>query len=223
TGNGKSSLANVITRTDEFREGRYSISKTKRIQTEEFEYQGVKYQVIDTIGISDTREGTEMSLKKVLYNLAKVGYVVKDGLSQILLVTDGTDKSWKQEISLYNLLKETIFDEKIAQYTTIVKTRFANFEDEEECEKDRQILSKVGGEVGEFINELIDKRGNKIVYVDNPPVDIPGEGKRVEQQKKLNIETREISREVLLEKLVAYENVYKPENLDKLNKIIVKE
>src|SRR5207249_4401976 len=87
TGNGKSALANVITGTDEFREGRYSVSKTKKVQTEEFEHQGVKYQVIDTIGISDTREGTEMSLNKVLYNLAKVGYVVKDGLSQIFLVT----------------------------------------------------------------------------------------------------------------------------------------
>jgi len=30
TGNGKSSLANVVTGTDEFREGRFSISKTKK-------------------------------------------------------------------------------------------------------------------------------------------------------------------------------------------------
>jgi len=212
TGNGKSALANVITGTNKFREGGYTVSGTKRIQTEEFEYQGVKYRIIDTVGISDTTEGTKMSLEKVLYNLAKVGYVVKDGLSQILLLMD--EMSEEQTILLYDLLKKTVFDDNIAQYTTIVRTKFVHFEDEEECSKDKQSMSERGGE----FREVIDR--GKIIHVDNPPVDISGEGKRVELQKELNKEARKISREILLKNLETYESIYRPLNLNNLNKIL---
>ncbi|CAG8473428.1 21763_t:CDS:2 [Dentiscutata erythropus] len=49
-GKGKSTLANVLTGVDEFEES------TKRIHgtAEEFEYEGMNYRVIDTVGIGDS-------------------------------------------------------------------------------------------------------------------------------------------------------------------------
>ena len=178
-------------------------------QLKKKEEENVRYKIIDTVGISDTKEGTKMSLNKVLYNLAKIGREVEDGLSQILLVTDGN--SPEQTNSLYNLLKETVFDENIAQYTTIVRTNFPSFEDEGECVKDKEAL-KSGGKFGKEI---------RIVHVDNPPINI--RGKNVEKKKELNMLTREASREIMLNHLVTRENVYKPNNLNKLNELIDKE
>src|SRR4051812_21778767 len=46
SGNGKSTLANVITGTNEFKESKLSVSQTRNIQSKEFEVNGVKYQII---------------------------------------------------------------------------------------------------------------------------------------------------------------------------------
>jgi GTPase SAR1 family protein len=213
TGSGKSTLANVLINKNNqfeevFKEGKYGVSQTKKVHAEEFEYEGIKYKIIDTVGVSDT--GGEISLNKVLYNLAKVGYVVKNGLSQIWLVTDGKSAA-EQTNSLYNLLKETIFDENIANYTTIVRTRFDSFEEEDECSEDRNIMLENSGE----LKEVVEKGINKVIHVDNPPLS----GRSVEANKK----TREESRKILSKCLTAYKSIYKPANLDKLNKIIAKE
>jgi len=82
-----------------------------------------------------------MSLNKVLYNLAKFSHIIEDGLSQILLVTDG--KNEEQTNSLYNLLKETVFDDNIVHYTTIVRTRFDSFEDEKNVTRIERFYAKV--------------------------------------------------------------------------------
>ncbi|CAG8586535.1 8974_t:CDS:2 [Paraglomus occultum] len=104
----------------------------------------------------------------------------------------------------------------MSQYVTIIRTRFENFEDPEECDKDREILSEsISEELGEVIN--------RIVHVDNPQIHLTSEGKRVERQKELNIEIRKASRGKLLKHLVAYESIYKPSNLDILNKIVGEE
>jgi 50S ribosome-binding GTPase len=171
----------------------------------------IKYKVIDTVGVGDTGK---MSFDKILYILAKAGYIVKDGLSQIWFVIG--DKFGEEEKSAYNLLKETVFDENMSQYVTIIRTRFENFESPEECDEDRKKLSEsISEEFGEVIN--------RIVHVNNPQVHLTSEGKRVERQKELNVEIRKASREKLLEHLVAYESIYKPSNLDSLNKIVSEE
>jgi len=212
TGSGKSALANVITGTNEFRESEFGVSQTKKIQTEEFvEHQGIKYRIIDTVGISDTteKEVTKISLDKILYNLAKVGHVVKDGLSQILLVTDGNPLSIEQTTSLYNLLKETVFDDNMAQYTTVVRTRFNSFKNKNKCAEDREILANNSKVFREMIN--------RIIHVDNPQ--ISGD----EERRELNERIRESSRKKLLEHLFSCQSIYKPTNLDELNKIVNKE
>ncbi|CAG8560042.1 1356_t:CDS:2, partial [Paraglomus brasilianum] len=129
-GSGKSTLANLLFNKKEnfekegsfkkvFKEGGSSVSKTKKIQVEEFEDSGIRYRIVDTVGIGNT----SMSLDKVLRKLALMGYSVKDGLSQILFVTDG--RLAEEENSTYDLLKKVVFDESIAEYTTIVRTNFA--------------------------------------------------------------------------------------------------
>jgi len=50
TGNGKSTLANVLTNTDKFNETS-DASGTLNIQVETFTANGFDYQIIDTIGI----------------------------------------------------------------------------------------------------------------------------------------------------------------------------
>jgi len=171
TGNGKSTLANItLGRKDQegnfeepFGESAGSVSKTKKVQVEEFEEGGIKYRIVDTVGIGDTR----MSLDKVLRKLALMGYSVKDGLNQILFVTDGRMAS--EAKSTYDLLEKVVFDENIAKYTTIVRTNFVDFEEKVSCEEEKEKMIRRGGEFRKLI-----ERCNGIVYVNNPPVNIVG-------------------------------------------------
>jgi len=57
SGRGKSTLANVVTNTNKFKESSGSASETKKIQSEEFtnEEDNTNYLIIDTPGIGDTK------------------------------------------------------------------------------------------------------------------------------------------------------------------------
>ena len=55
TGGGKSTLANVLTSTNEFGESDGSVSITKNFQIKDFKWEETKYRVIDTIGVGDTK------------------------------------------------------------------------------------------------------------------------------------------------------------------------
>jgi len=159
TGNGKSALANVISGTNKFKEGRHIVSQTGDNQTEEIEINGIKYRIIDTVGI----DHTVLTNEQVLGKIAEVAHSIKDSLNQILFVIGG--KFTKEEIFAYNLLRSIFFDENITKYTTIVKTKFPEFENEKECEKDREKLIK---ELN--LTELISSCKN-VIYVDNPPLE----------------------------------------------------
>src|SRR5437016_612633 len=113
-----------------------------------------------------------MSLDKVLRKLALMGYSVKDGLSQILFVTNC--RMVKAAKSTYDLLRKVVFDENIAEYTTIVRTNFAGFRNEERCEEEKRKMIKSNGELRELIEEC-----NKVIFVDNPSVDIIGNERRI--------------------------------------------
>jgi len=84
TGNGKSALANVLSNTNDFPESDGSTSKTRAKQSAIFEYDYLTYQVIDTIGINDTK----LTKEEVLDNLAETAYSMKDGINQFLFVID---------------------------------------------------------------------------------------------------------------------------------------
>src|SRR6185436_5047999 len=95
----------------------------------------------------------------------------------------------KEELEVYDLLRETIFDKNITNYTTIVRTNFADFEDEKKCEGDRKKLKEENLELAELINSC-----NKVIYVDNPPL----KGRSATTNKEI----REASREILLKHLI---------------------
>jgi predicted GTPase len=192
TGNGKSTLANTLTNTNNFKEGKYGVSETRDIQMEVFEEnvkeKRIKYRVIDTVGIGDTR----LTEREVLYKLAEAAYLVKDGLNQVLFVTSG--RFTKEEILAYDLLRKVIFDEKVTDYTTIVRTRFTDFLNKNECQNDIDVIKKENKQLTGVIESC-----NRIVHVEN------------------SLEKREESRSILLEHLAGCQDIYKPQSLKELN------
>src|SRR6266511_3935570 len=107
TGNGKSTLANTLLNKNGnfervFKESSGSISKTRNVQVEETEIEGVKYQIVDTIGISDTK----LKPRQVVIKLAEACQKIKEGLTQILFVV--SDKFSQDQVDAYNLLNKEI-------------------------------------------------------------------------------------------------------------------
>ena len=155
SGRGKSTLANVITNTNKFRESSASVSATKEIQFEKFEDvdNKINYAIIDTPGIGDTK----MSDNEVLNIIAKAVYLGRDGISQVLFVNDGRFDQY--EMATYDLLRTIIFDENITKHTTIVRTRFPEFRDEEEYQKDiDSMVEEAKKKEVELRKKIVDKK-----------------------------------------------------------------
>jgi len=205
TGSGKSTLANVLVSEDKFAVGGGSTSKTKDIEEGTFEVdlkrdgsKKIRYRVIDTIGLGDTN----LTPQGVLMRLAEIaGRVKREGLNQILFVTKG--RFTKEEVEAYDLLSSIIFDKNVIKYTTIVKTGFEEFEDEELCEEDREALKMENEDLAHIIRLV------KVVYVDNPPL----KGRSAATNKII----REESRKRLLTYLATCEENYRPNNIDTLD------
>ncbi|CAG8613543.1 1684_t:CDS:2 [Ambispora gerdemannii] len=178
-GNGKSTLANVLTNSDEFTESAGSISEARGIQIKEFE---------ERIDLSDDQT-------------SRSSYHIKEGLNQILFVTNG--RFTKEEINTFGLLRSVIFDTKVAAYTTIVRTNFPEFEDQDECDKDQLNLQNENDAIFKIL------RASRVIYIDNPPL----KGRSV----NTNREIREESRRILLTHLATCQGIYRPENLDDMN------
>jgi len=206
TGSGKSTLANVLSNSHEFKESPYGAGETREIQIKEFAYRGVKYRVIDTPGIGDTKLNPE----EVLDKIAEAAYYAREGINQILFVTRG--RFDKDEVDAYKLTKAIFTDkEETNEYITVVRTDFVKFKKEEECEEDIRKMINNGGELSEVIKETY-KRA-KIIHVNNPLLDVEKEKKWIE-----NVKERKISRTALLNYLE--ENcceIYKPHSLEELN------
>ncbi|KLL04868.1 MAG: hypothetical protein MRERV_10c048 [Mycoplasmataceae bacterium RV_VA103A] len=203
TGAGKSTLANVLSKTDNFKESSGISSETKNIQTELFEEGEIRYQVIDTVGIGDDK----LSLQEALIKITGISLFCGDGLNQIFFVSSGR---LDQEKEAYDLLK-SLFSEDISKYVTIIRTRSPN--NEETYKNDRQ-------KIGELIGEI---KSERIIFVDNPTLpfininDDEEEKEEKENEIKINKRKREKSRKKLLEYLGKNCNeVYKPNNLGNL-------
>jgi energy-coupling factor transporter ATP-binding protein EcfA2 len=203
TGSGKSALANVITGTNKFKENSGIESETKEIQVEKTE--DGAYRVIDTVGIGDTRG---LSSWEELYEIAKISDSVKNGLGQILFLTDNS-RFTEDAIETYEFLKKYIFDEKIVEHTTIVRTHFFKFRKEEKCGQEREKMLKDNGEFGKVIEKC-----SGIIFVDNQPVDVEDK-----DEKSQNIRKRKDSEEKIKTRLetIRNESSYKPTNLEKVN------
>ncbi|CAG8562014.1 17289_t:CDS:1 [Funneliformis caledonium] len=195
TGSGKSTLANVISDTINFKESESSVSETRDIQSERFYINGVRYNIIDTIGINDT----QLTTHQVLQTIVNATRALRGGLNQILFVNDG--RFTNVEISAYNLLKKVIFDEDVYEYTTIVRTRFPSFRDELACDVDYARMINENEKVFEIVESC-----NQIIHVNNMTV--------IEDPDQ---SSRDDSREKLLSHLVTCQRIYRPKNLFDLN------
>jgi len=206
TGQGKSSVSNVLTGTNEFKESSGSVSETKECKVREFKQKidgkEVTYRVIDTIGLGDSK----LSEEDNLYELAKVANEIKDGINQVFFVTNG--RFAKEEVQAFNLLCRVFFDQEVLKYSSIIRTNFPEFYDKEVCEEDIEALSNEG-QVGKAVVEKIGK--DKIVHVDLPSL----KGRSITIETNKNI--REESREKLLEHLKDKEDSYNPSNLKMIN------
>jgi hypothetical protein len=134
--------------------------------------------------------------------LAAIAHEIEDGLNQVLFVTKG--RFTKEEAEAYDLLCSVIFDSEVAKYTTIVKTEFPDFEDEQACERDRQRLRSENARLANIVNRV-----KKVLYVDNPPIRGRYATMAEDSQKE--------SRKRLLTYLGTCQSIYKPSNLDTLN------
>src|SRR6185312_11930188 len=155
----------------------------------------IKYRVIDTIGIGDTK----LDEKEVLNKIAEAAHAVEGGINQVLFVT--SVRFTKEEIFTYDLLRKAIFDEDIVKYTTIVKTRTPYFRNTEECQKDKKQMASENKEMKEVINSCV-----KIVHVNN-----------LTKDEEPELKSRADSRAILLDHLVTCEDLYNPKNLKELN------
>ncbi|RHZ36910.1 GTPase [endosymbiont GvMRE of Glomus versiforme] len=215
TGGGKSTLANTLINQNNnfeevFKESAGSVSETKNVQIKEFIVnltedgsEKVRYLVIDTAGFGDTKL-TDKEVLQLMSEMVKI--IGDDGLIQIFFVTNS--RFTKEEVDVYQLLESVIFDNQVSKYTTIVKTKFPEFENEAKCEEDRQKFQAENPELARIFNV------NKIIYVNNPP--LVGRPAVVE----LNKEIREESRKRLLANLGKYQSIYQPGNLSTLNQRI---
>src|SRR5436305_7998023 len=109
TGNGKSTLANVISGTNRFAESSGSVSETRNIQSEFFEVnltrngrERIRYQLIDTVGIGDT----QLTPRGVFERIGRASHAIREGLNQIFFVTNG--RFTQEEARAYRDLKQVI-------------------------------------------------------------------------------------------------------------------
>ncbi|KAF2077553.1 hypothetical protein CYY_001171 [Polysphondylium violaceum] len=196
TGSGKSTICNVMSGTNDFMEGEYGVSETKEHLKKEYIIDGVKYIIVDTIGIYDT---SQISTKEVLYNIAKGCYAVRGGISQVFFLC--SVKFTNAEIQCFDLLTKVLFNPEIAKYTTIVRTRFPRYQNQECTEKDKDLLLKSNPKMKSII-----KGCNKIIHVNNMSI-----------YEDKTQEARNDCRKILLTHLYNCRDVYKPVELDELN------
>jgi len=172
TGSGKSTLGNVLLMSEDgevrevFKESDKSVSQTKEAKVGEFVAgNGIKYRVIDIMGFNDTAIKPEEVIKIVKHSTTEGDY----NLNQIFFVFKG--KLSAENKRIFRLLKEKIFDDKVVEYITFVRTGFANFRTEDECAEDIRLLLDPEHNDDEGI-QMIKECEERIIHVDNPPVNI---------------------------------------------------
>lgn len=124
------------------------------------EKERIKYQVIDTVGINDT----QLSHYEVLDRIAESVYLARHGIHQIFFVVNG--RLGAEETSIYNILKTIIFDEQSTQHTSIIRTKFEEFDDEKKIQEDIEIIIKE-----EKTSKIAQECQNRFIHVDNKEID----------------------------------------------------
>ena len=100
-----------------------------------------------------------------------------------------------------------LFNPKVIEHTTIVRTRFPKFRDSDAIKNDCDKLRIQKGAGSRIIEHV-----KRIIHVDNPPQEYPGW-----------METRAKSRDILVNHLAGCEAVCKPPELDEVNERIAEQ
>src|SRR5207244_757587 len=133
--------------------------------------------------------------------LKKLVGICERGLYQVLFVIGR--RLLEVDLEAYNLIKNVIFGDQIVEHTTIVRTRFPEFENEEVCTEQKKAIGE-NKEIAKLINEC-----NGVVFVDNPPT----KGRYAD----IAIQSRNESRKRLLVHLMSYCGCYRPLGVKELN------
>ncbi|KAF0536661.1 putative Non-specific protein-tyrosine kinase [Gigaspora margarita] len=193
TGNGKSTLANVLVNdeNEQFKESSSGDSETKEYKSVSFSNDEFEYTVIDIPGLSDTGIGNE----KVVYEqTVRAVCSAKNGLNQILFITK--DRFTKEVYDAYMFLKNAFFNKHAINFVTIIRTNFPYFKDNKKCKDD---MNKATGHLAKVIKEC----EGRVIHVDNPPINV-SDPDEIEYHKK----KRKASRDILLEHLSKCDDTY---------------
>lgn len=195
TGDGKSTLGNILVGKKIFEESSGFASETKEIQIGEFEEENVIYRVIDTIGIGDNR----LSEEEVLDKIAEASYYTREGINQVLFVINNRFDE-KKKIA-YELAKAIFSDEDSERYITIVKNVSTSSREHKmhHREESSESIKSIKNEIYEIIEGAMKK--NKFI--------------------EINGQAKEVSRRELIKHLVeSCQGTYDSPNLEGLSKII---
>lgn len=229
-GSGKSTLANVLLNKEEnfeeggifreiFTESDSSLAEVKNVESEEVEINGVKYCIIDTVGIGNDKLDSE----EITHKIFETCYKFEKGLTQIFFLFNGRINL--QEIKVYNIVRKKIFDKSekdIAKYTTIVRTGFHGFRDKKKCDEDYKVLKKENKKITELIGSINpNKEREKFIYINNLSL----KSDYTEEEIVAHKRWRKDSRDVVLLHLENLENLslpYKSESLELISEVFNK-
>nr|CAG8500368.1 9543_t:CDS:1 [Entrophospora candida] len=201
TGSGRSSLANVVSNTNNFKESEYGVSESSGAQIGHFRLKGedMIYHIIDTIGIGDNR----FTEAETLSRLANAVNGVQAGLNQIFFVVSG--KFMEEDVKAFTLLRTIFFGEGIGKYTTIVQTKFSSFRDPEKRRKNKEVIMSQSEDAAAILRSC-----RRLIHVNN-----------LTEQEDSRQRARNDSRAFLRNYLSANcQNVYQPSNLGEMNERI---
>ncbi|WNE41016.1 MAG: GTPase Der [Mycoplasmataceae bacterium] len=201
TGKGRSTLANVMSNTNNFKESEYGISQSEGAQIGHFRLKGedMIYHIIDAIGIGDNR----FTEAETLSRLTNAINGVSNGLNQIFFVFSG--RFTKEDVKAYNLLRTVLFAEDISKYTTIVQTNFPSFRDPEQRRKNKEVMMSQNEDVATILRSC-----NRLIHVNN-----------LTEKEDRQLRTRNDCRAFLRKYLSTNcKEFYQPSNLNEINERI---
>eukprot|EP01113_Clastostelium_recurvatum_P012863 TRINITY_DN1670_c0_g1_i3.p1 TRINITY_DN1670_c0_g1~~TRINITY_DN1670_c0_g1_i3.p1 ORF type:complete len:250 (-),score=25.18 TRINITY_DN1670_c0_g1_i3:271-1020(-) len=199
TGDGKSTLANVITGTDEFVENPFAASETRHHKTVQYRDRDTVIEVTDTIGVNDTG----LTQQQVLLKLADTCYDLRDGFNHVLMTTTG--RFTQEAILTHKLLTEVIFDPHVGNYMTVVRTKFPGYANPDKCRMDIASMMRIPGAAH------IIQTTKKVLHVNNmTDCDDEVRWRQVRAENALRLRTY----------LATCQDVYKPRNLEMINERI---
>jgi GTPase Era involved in 16S rRNA processing len=196
TGSGKSALANCLLGEISFKEGEGSISTTKENKEIIFKRSNIRYKIVDTAGIKDTK----LSEREIIEKLAEAIKMMPEGICHILFVING--KFTIDEINMFKSVKYAIFEGDVNRYITIVRTNFPSFRNEKKCEEDKNSLISEAEEIKDIIESC-----NGVIHVNNSIIrDVldatdDQEKRQIISDNNSSKINREKSREILMDHL----------------------